>query len=93
VLRQASAAKPDLRGVSLGSLAPCVTDARERELKQRVVAGSQNRAFCESPNGRFHLLETKNVNAFLMRIERAPGRPAGDRCRELAFALDCLASR
>jgi hypothetical protein len=92
-LRRAPEAKPDIRGVALGSLAPCVTDARERELKQRVVASVKKRALCESPNGRFHLLETKNVNAFLMRIERAPGRAAGDRCRELALALDCLASR
>jgi hypothetical protein len=31
------------------------------------------------------------VNAFLMRIEHAPGRRLGDRCAELLHALDCLA--
>jgi len=35
-------------------------------------------------------VQAKNVNAFLMRIERAPGRRAGDRCIELAHALECL---
>jgi hypothetical protein len=70
-----------------------VSDAREQALKQQVVAAAQKRPLCESPAGRFHLLETKNLNAFLMRIERAPGRAIGDRCRELAHVLDCLASR
>jgi hypothetical protein len=32
----------------------------------------------------------KNVNAFLMYVQRAPNRGEGDRCVELAHALDCL---
>ena len=89
-----AAAEPrnNLRGVPLSALLPCVSDARETELKQRAVAAARNRALCESPAGRFHFVETKNVNAFLMRIEQAPGRRSGDRCDELKLALDCLAS-
>ena len=83
--------KARIPGVSLGSLAPCVSDARELALKQKVVAEAGKRASCESPAGRFHLVETKNVNAFLMGIEPAPGRRSGDRCEELAHALSCLA--
>jgi hypothetical protein len=82
----------NLRGVPLSALLPCVSDARETELKQRAVAAVRNRALCESPAGRFLFVETKNVNAFLMRIEQAPGRRSGDRCEELKLALDCLAS-
>jgi hypothetical protein len=82
----------NLRGVPLSALLPCVSDARETELKQRAVAAARNRALCESPAGRFHFVETKNVNAFLMRIEQAAGRQSGDRCEELKLALDCLAS-
>ena len=81
-----------LRGVALSELLPCVSDAREQALKQRTVAAAQNRSLCESPAGRFHFLETKNVNAFLMRIEQAAGRQSGDRCTELELALDCIAS-
>jgi hypothetical protein len=81
-----------LGGVPLSALLPCVSDARETELKQRAVAAARNRALCESPAGRFHFVETKNVNAFLMRIEQAAGRRSGDRCEELKLALDCLAS-
>jgi hypothetical protein len=83
--------KPALRGVALSDLLPCVSDARELEMKQRTVAAALNRPLCESPAGRFHFVETKNVNAFLMRIEQAPGRRTGDRCEELTLAIDCLA--
>ncbi len=93
VVQTASAApRTRIPGVSLGSLAPCRTDARELDLKQRVVAAAGDRASCESPAGRFHFIETKNVNAFLMGIERAPSRRSGDRCEELTYALDCLAN-
>jgi hypothetical protein len=34
-------------------------------------------------------VETKNLNAFLMTIERAPDRPVADRCAELTHALEC----
>jgi hypothetical protein len=88
----ASVPKQTLRGVALSDLLPCVSDARELELKQRTVAAALNRPLCESPAGRFHFVETKNVNAFLMSIEQAAGRRTGDRCEELKLALDCLAS-
>jgi len=90
--KAAPAPRNQLRGVALSELLPCVSDAREQELKQRTVAAAQNRALCESPAGRFHFIETKNVNAFLMRIEQAAGRRSGDRCDELKLALDCIAS-
>ncbi len=88
----AESPRPALRGVALSELLPCVSDARELELKQRTVGAAQNRALCESPAGRFHFIETKNVNAFLMRIEQSAGRRSGDRCEELKLALECLAS-
>jgi hypothetical protein len=78
-------------GVPLASLAACRSDRDEDALKQRVVAAAESRGRCESAAGRFHFVETKNVNAFLMWIERAPGRQLGDRCSELLHALDCLA--
>jgi hypothetical protein len=45
---------------------------------------------CTSAAGRYRLVETKNLNAFLMWIERAPHRPEADRCTELRLALECL---
>jgi hypothetical protein len=77
--------------VALASLSACVSDRQEDALKQRVIAAAEDRKACESTAGRFEFVETKNVNAFLMRIERAPGRQLGDRCAELMHALDCLA--
>jgi hypothetical protein len=79
-----------LRGVPLGSLAACRTDRLEDDLKQRVLAAVRNREECESAAGRYRFVETKNLNAFLMWIERAPGRAEGDRCAELSYALSCL---
>ena len=90
--KSAPGPRNQLRGVALSELLPCVSDARELALKQRTVAAAQNRSLCESPAGRFHFVETKNVNAFLMRIEQAAGRQSGDRCSELQLALDCIAS-
>jgi hypothetical protein len=77
--------------VALASLDACRSDRDEDALKQRVVAAARDRDRCESAAGRFHFVETKNLNAFLMRIEHAPGRRLGDRCSELLHALDCLA--
>jgi hypothetical protein len=74
----------------LGSLEACLDDRQEVALKQRIVANAGHRDSCESRAGRYHFVETKNVNAFLMRIERASGRSVGDRCAELTRALDCL---
>jgi hypothetical protein len=45
---------------------------------------------CISAAGRYRFVETKNLNAFLMWIERAPSRVEADRCVELGLALDCL---
>jgi hypothetical protein len=90
--KPSSGPRNQLRGVALSELLPCVSDARELSLKQKTVAAAQNRSLCESPAGRFHFVETKNVNAFLMRIEQAAGRQSGDRCSELQLALDCIAS-
>jgi hypothetical protein len=90
----AAPASPDrtgsLPGVALGSLDACVSDRMEDALKQRVVAQVRDRTQCESQAGRYHFVETKNVNAFLMRIERGKERRRGDRCAELTYALDCL---
>jgi hypothetical protein len=76
--------------VPLGSLAACRSDREEDALKQRVLAAAKKPGECASAAGRYRLVETKNLNAFLMWIERAPNRPEADRCTELAFALECL---
>ena len=83
----------DIPGVPLGSLAACVSDRKEIELVKRVVATARDRQLCESRVGRYHFVETRNVNAFLMRIERAGRGRAGDRCTELTHALDCLSKQ
>jgi hypothetical protein len=89
---QAARSEPNakLRGVPLGSLAACRTDRLEDDLKQKVLAAVRNRGECLSAAGRYSFVETKNLNAFLMWIERAPGRAQGDRCAELSYALSCL---
>jgi hypothetical protein len=89
---QAARSEPNakLRGVPLGSLAACRTDRLEDDLKQKVLAAVRNREECASAAGRYRFVETKNLNAFLMWIERAPGRAEGDRCAELSYALSCL---
>ncbi len=83
-------AAPEIRGVPLGSLAACRSDRDEETLKRRVLAAVTKPGECTSAAGRYRLVETKNLNAFLMWIERAPHRPEADRCAELAFALECL---
>jgi hypothetical protein len=85
-------ATPDekLRGVPLSTLAACRTDQREDELKLAVLAAVRSRKECSSTAGLYRFVETKNLNSFLMWIERAPGRAAVDRCGELAYALKCL---
>jgi hypothetical protein len=90
--QQASRSEPNarLRGVPLGSLAACRTDRLEDDLKQKVLAAVRNREECSSSAGHYRFVETKNLNAFLMWIERAPGRAEGDRCAELSYALSCL---
>jgi hypothetical protein len=92
--RSATAGRANgLAGVPLGSLRACVTDAREDALKQQVMAAVTTQQECTSDAGRYRFVETKNLNAFLMWIERAPGRREADRCGELSLALECLAQQ
>jgi hypothetical protein len=79
------------QGVPLGSLAACVSDREEDALKLEVMASAGPRRECASRAGRYRFVETKNLNAFLMWIERNPSRRAADRCVELKLALECLA--
>ena len=82
--------EPKLRGVALGSLASCVSDRDEDALKQQLVALVGEPAECLSAAGRYRFVETRNLNAFLLWVERAPARPEADRCVELTHALDCV---
>jgi hypothetical protein len=91
--RAERAPAPGIRGVPLGSLAACRSDREEDALKRRVLAAVTKPVECTSAAGRYRLVETKNLNAFLLWIERAPTRPEADRCTELAFALECLERR
>ncbi len=81
------------QGVPLGSLASCVSRDREETLKREVIARVPDPTRCESSGGVYRFVETKNLNAFLMWIERAGEREAGDRCTELSLALECLSQR
>jgi hypothetical protein len=87
--------KADLTGVAgvpLGDLAACLSDREEDRLKQAVVAAVTTQEECRSSKGTYRFIETKNLNAFLMWIDRAPARPVSDRCVELGYALECLQS-
>jgi hypothetical protein len=88
----ASAPKQAFQGVPLGSLAACVSDREEDALKLEVMKAAGNRTSCSSRAGNYRFVETKNLNAFLMWIERNPSRKAADRCIELKLALECLAA-
>jgi hypothetical protein len=85
-----SAQNENLAAVPLGSLAACATDREEDERKMALLGVVRGRTECSSAAGRYRFVETKNLNAFLMWIERAPNRPAVDRCVELRLALECL---
>jgi hypothetical protein len=85
-----SGSRPGLAGVPLADLAVCMSDRDEDRLKQAVVAAVTTQKECVSRAGTYRFVETKNLNAFLMRIDRAPGRAVGDRCDELRLALECL---
>ncbi len=89
---RATAAAPDdnLAPVSLASLAACMSDREEDRLKLELMQHIGKRTECRSRAGRYRFVETKNLNAFLMWIERAPSRAAVDRCIELRLAIDCL---
>jgi len=86
-----SAPSRSFQGVPLGSLAACVSDREEDSLKLSVMATAGARSSCSSRAGSYRFIETKNLNAFLMWIERSPQRKAADRCIELRLALECLA--
>jgi hypothetical protein len=81
-----------LRGVPLGALPACRTDKLEDDLKQKVIAAVRSPRECTSSAGRYSFVETKNLNAFLMMVERSANRAEVDRCAELAYALSCLKS-
>jgi hypothetical protein len=87
----APAPSRSFQGVPLGSLAACVSDREEDSLKLSVMAAAGTRGGCSSRAGSYRFVETKNLNAFLMWIERSPQRKAADRCIELRLALECLA--
>ena len=79
-----------IAGVPLGSLAACVSDREEDLLKRKLIEVVTTQEECASEAGRYRFVETKNLNAFLMWIERAPSRREADRCVELRLALECL---
>ena len=85
--------EPRLSGVPLGSLASCVSDREEDALKQQLVALVEKPTECVSPAGRYRFVETRNLNSFLLWVERAPARREADRCVELSFALECVRKR
>ncbi|MCP4905284.1 MAG: hypothetical protein GY910_09915 [bacterium] len=84
--------RPGVAGVPLGELAACVSDREEDRLKQAVAAAVKTQEKCVSRKGTYRFVETKNLNAFLMWIDRAPSRTVEDRCTELHYALECLRS-
>jgi hypothetical protein len=88
----ASDSRPGLAGVPLGELSACVSDREEDRLKQAVVAAVTTQEECVSRAGTYRFIETKNLNSFLMWIDRASSRSVGDRCDELRYALECLQS-
>ncbi len=84
--------RTSVAGVPLGELAACLSDREEDRLKQAVVAAVTTQEECVSSKGTYRFIETKNLNAFLMWIDRASSRPVSDRCVELGYALECLQS-
>jgi len=71
-------------------LAACRSDSEEDALKQRVIAAVTTQEECVSRAGRYRFIQTKNLNSFLMWVDRASARGEADRCGELRYALDCL---
>ena len=67
-----------------------MSDREEDRLKQAVVAAVTTQKECVSRAGTYRFVETKNLNSFLMWIDRAASRSVGDRCDELQHALECL---
>ena len=67
-----------------------MSDRKEDALKRQVIAAVRQPGLCESRAGTYQFVETKNLNAFLMWVDQAPGRASADRCVELSLALECL---
>lgn len=84
------ASSMQVAGVPLAELEACLSDREEDRLKQAVVAAVTTQQECTSGRGTYRFVETKNLNAFLMWIDRAPNRSGTDRCTELGYALECL---
>ncbi len=82
-----------IEGVALASLPSCRSDADEDSLKRELLAAVEVQVECNSHAGTYRFLETRNLNAFLMWVERTPWRRKGNRCDELRFALACLRDR
>ena len=59
-------------------------------MKLRVLGAVKKRTECVSAAGRYVFVETRNLNAFLMYVQRSSDRAQVDRCSELSLALDCL---
>ena len=74
----------------MAELAACLSDREEDRLKQAVVAAVTTQKECVSRAGTYQFIETKNLNSFLMQIDRTSGRTVGDRCDELRHAIECL---
>jgi len=97
-LPEASAPTPSghpgrLSGVPLASLAACESNTREDRLKQKILVSVRDRPSCSSHAGTYHFVQTNNLNAFLMWIEKSSARKSRNRCGELDLALACLSAR
>ena len=79
-----------LNGVPLAALASCVSDREEDRLKQRIIAVARDNTKCVNQAGRYRFVQTRNLNSFLMWVERSSRRTKANRCVELHHALTCL---
>ncbi|MCH7869202.1 MAG: hypothetical protein IH881_16020 [Myxococcales bacterium] len=79
-----------LDGVPLESLAACRSREREDGLKQELMLVVTSGTRCTGLGGTYSFLETKNLNAFLLRVARDSERDLGNRCDELMRAQVCV---
>lgn len=84
------AAGGGIDGVPLETLAACRSREREDALKQQLMLAVTNGSLCSAAGGSYRFLETKNLNAFLMRVARDSERELGNRCDELMRAQMCV---
>ena len=80
--------RPELRS---GSVEPIIR-AIMAEV-EAVVAAVTTQKECLSEAGHYRFLQTRNLNSFLMWVDRAAARGEADRCVELRHALECLKRR